>query len=240
MVDAEISNPEPKSLIPEVLLGMLTPPWRKRVEKCAKDRPGLFGHDEKVLKKMLAQIDAHPTYIDNMIRLHFWREYDINSEKGFTQIRPVTVFAGVMDEYLFNLCMDTPAKVAWMLCPIIAYDTRLKEALAFSTEQMREILEMPSIDGKGKLNTALISLKMRIHNMLDVKINGLAVQRIEQKNLNVNVPGSGLTPPDLLMKDDMAYLRKKLRELELYEEKAAKGLIPGPKPKEDIVIETSN
>ena len=63
----------------------------------------------------------------------------------------------------------------------------MEETLAYSAEQLREILDLPIKDADGKVNLPLANLKAKIHMMIDMRLNGAPTQRVEQKSLSINV-----------------------------------------------------
>lgn len=144
------------------------------------------------------------------LRISFWDEYlRAADEKRKMNMRSVT--AGVCSmRYFYETVLKNENWVGYITIPPIDYQLALRELLELSWERLREVLLMPlkekvnikktSTDpdtGKQittfevveKPNTSLISEIRQITNMLDLRIKGAVVQRmqIEQKNLNMNM-----------------------------------------------------
>lgn len=172
-----IHTTHPLSLLPEGP--------RTIIENTMKDRTALFGIDEHTLMQTLRKIKAVPNPTDHRLRLAFWNEYNLACEEG-RQINPPSLYSGVCSSQVYyDNYLRSPERVAWLLCPPAKYEKILDESLAYGLEQLREILALPLMDEKGKINVSLASLKARIWTQLDERKHGTAVQR----SLSISVGG---------------------------------------------------
>lgn len=220
------------------------------IERAMEVAPDLMGLDEHNLYKELNKLGHQPSALDNRIRLSFWSQY----EHAFLTNGKVTltaVSAGVCRlDVLVKYLKKRPERVAWLICPPATHKTKLYEALNYATEKMRDILEkdvMETVyikDRKGrvvdtdtKVNTKLAELQIKIWHLLDQRVNGSVVQRIESKSLQVNVGDSGVR--DKTISQSIADIDNKLRDLETRERTLARSrdeIVIGPEVETTGVI----
>jgi hypothetical protein len=184
-----------------------------------KAKPELFGLTERQLYKLLKDKKARPDPTDNRLRLQFWQEYDIacQTRKRMFMGR---VTAGVCNEnYLYEKYMSKPERVAWLTCMPATYDTFLTEALHFGMEQLRDVLELDHVLKNGKIDTKLLELKAKITFALDARKNGGIIQRVEQKQMNLNISTSDKKVAQAALGGTMEDMEKRIRQLEKEERK---------------------
>jgi two-component sensor histidine kinase len=152
----------------------------ERVQRAMNNLPDeLRNLDEKSLREK-----TRPSATDSRLRVAFWNEYE-RSQKFARPMVMANVFAGICSkQFFFEKYIARPENVAWMLCPVVSYMKAAEECLIFGIEQMREVLELPNVDAKGKVNTSLIAQKRAIVQSLENRIKG-AIPLV-QKNLNIN------------------------------------------------------
>ena len=159
-------------------------------EKCKARRgedPVLFEMSESELYKEMRRNKHTPSVSDNRIRLKFWMEYDECITNYNRAMNLKRIAAGTTSyEYFIIHFLKNCYRVAWMLMPPANYKSRMVEALDFGLDQMREILNLPLLDDDGKLDHKLAAMKITIFKMLDDRSNGVAIQRLESKMLQIN------------------------------------------------------
>lgn len=171
-------------------------------------RPELFGLDETALWKKLKLVSSKPTPTDNRLRLKFWMEFDRCQVEGEKAMNMAAICAGICSRtYFYNDYVKFPEKMAWLLCPPAGYIAKTEEALEFGIEQLRDILDQDHVWSSGKLDHRLIGLKIRIVEMLDIRVKGAVVQ----KTMNMNVNAKALGPE--IQELSEAELDKRLKEL---------------------------
>lgn len=197
---------------PRSIVALLSPAVSAQIKKIIEERPELFNRDEHDLLKLLRDMKASPNATDNRLRLSFWNEYERAQTEQLDGMRVSNIHNGICThQYFLERYLQQPERVAWLLCPPTNYEKALDEALCFGVEQLREILALPLYDAKGKLNTALASLKERIVSRLDERKNGSIVQR----SLSVAV-GDGKLDDELkqrLLSSSMEEIQKRLKAL---------------------------
>lgn len=177
--------------------------------------PKLFGLDEKELANSLGKADLKPSATERRLRAAFWLEYD-SAIANHRKININAVYGNVCTyEIFYSLYRRAPSRVAWLLCPPTKYQVLVESSLALGLEAMDEILELPIIDAKGRVNVKLGELKAKITAMLDQRVKGGITQRLEQKTLNLNVHGT----QKQIAAMDVDEMEKRIRELERKEKK---------------------
>jgi len=209
---------------PRSVVNLVPAKVRERMQEALFEEGALFEMSEHELFRALKErsttgLSYTPNPTDNRLRLKFWMEYDYCQAYQLSRIDISRVIAGICtQEYFYKKYLQSPTKVAWFLCPPVNYETKAREALEFSLEQMRDILAIPHITDGGRVDTKLGELKAKIHAMLDIRVKGAPIQKSVVANLTgkaaaqaVAAAGVGETMADIQKKLEAA--RK--RELEL-------------------------
>ena len=157
----------------------------------------LITKDEDELIKI-----AKPTPTVNKLRIGFWLEHE-RAIKANCKMEMVNVWSGVCSaEYFYEICIcknDIIKNIAWILNPVQNYATIMEEGLSVANRRLRDILEMPLYemksykDSKGNMknrrvpNTKVAELIIKAHQILDTRVKGAVVQKVESKSVNMNV-----------------------------------------------------
>lgn len=197
--------------------------------------PTLFTMEERQLRLNLQGKKRNPTPLDNRLRVKFWAEYENTQDHLTASLSMAAVTSGLCTrEYFYSYFLASPEKVAWLLCPPANYGTMMEEALLMGIEQMRDILEMPNILPNGAANVKLMELKAKIVGMLDIRVKGAIVQKVEQKNLSVSLHGTAKGVEAIAQLSSMEEIQKRMADLEKRERRALNLPEPG---KPDIEVE---
>ncbi len=156
------------SLLPKIV--------RERVEEAVMKIPDLVGLHERDLVKKLRRLGKSPTPTDNRIRLCFWNEYDRAQETDERMVMERILHTTVQSDYFYNDYLYRPHKVIWLMCAPASYETLLEEMLQYGVEQVRDILEIPSIVD-GKVDHKLALTKARLLKTLEQKRDGFKVSK---------------------------------------------------------------
>lgn len=195
--------------------------------QASKVRPELFNMDEQSLATRLRKEKRNPTPTDNRLRIAFWQAYDRAQAEGKMRLEIGSIFVGVCTKaYFYNEYLSRPEKVAWLVCPPASYTVMMEEALTFGLGQLRDILNTPHTleDDKGelKIDLKLATLKAKIVAMLDVRINGAPTQKIEQRNMNLNIETTDKRVQDIMTSNSMEEIEARLIELRRLDKKQLK------------------
>ena len=173
---------------PKSVINLVPEKMRERMHEALWSRGDLFELDEQDLFKRLRKDGIQPTATDNRVRLKFWVEYDRVHQHGYKSMVIDQIVSNVCSrEYFDKFYLRRAEKVAWLLCPPVDYATKATEALAFGLEQMREVLEMNHWMANGKIDYKLLEAKIKVFKMLDDRLQGQAVQRIEERSVQVKL-----------------------------------------------------
>lgn len=205
MPDSEIplfDKNEPRSLI-NIIWGEMV----SILERLEKSHAELFKISEQKLRRM---VDPDPE--DNMLRISFWAEYD-RAQRGGGKMMSGAVTRGVCtrDYWLHNV-LKQPLKLAFIVTPPPRYLKKMETLLFIGLDELEEILRTPiskkTRDKNGKeyetVNTSLVASKIKIFEMLDLRVKGAVVQklaihsRVDQRTQIENVdPLSNINTSDL-------------------------------------------
>lgn len=214
------------------VINLVPPPVQAAFLDAAAKKPDLFGKDESALFKALRADNLTPSATDNRMRLQFWLEYDQAQASG-KKMRMEQVFGGLCSkQYFYGRFIACPEKLAWLLTPPVHYVNKITEALDYSIDRLRDFLEEdPAAYGKNKLKA--VELQLKIYLMLDQRKHGAFTQKIEQKNMNLNVATTDKQVAQALAGESMEELDRRIKDLER-RERAALNL---PESNEPIEVE---
>ena len=191
---------------PNCVVNLLTP----RLKKAAMAIPGhLLGMSADTLRK---KIKANS--MDEQLRVSFWEEYFVASDNN-QKMRIEAIYPRVcVREYFYRHFVDNPARFAYMLHPPPEYMLQMKSLLTLGLRRFEEILQMPLTNEKGVVNSKLVSEIVRIVMLVDNRVKGSVVQKVqlEQKSVNVNL---NYEPPKKIEDIDaeLKAVEKELRQL---------------------------
>lgn len=162
--------------------------------------PEILGLSEWELLPKLEKRHFRPSPLMNAVRVQFWKEYWRAMERSKNMVL-TKVFGGLCaPSYFYMYLLRDRSFVAYMLTPPGEYSAVMEEGLTYGLKKMRDILDFPLYDESGKPNTRVADAILKVVSFLDTRLHGQAVQRIEQKveskNLNVNVEHETELSPD--------------------------------------------
>ncbi len=154
------------------------------------------------------------TELEEQLRTSFWIEYG-TAVRTRRRMNPVNIYSGICELAYFKKHLVTNSyKLAYICRPPVSYTVKVERLLSLGMDQYEEILKLPNINAKGFVDSRLIAVKQRIIEHLDERARGAIVQRIESKNLNVNMEktiGSSSVSPDMTI-EQMEMEAQKLDE----------------------------
>lgn len=158
----------------------------------------------------------HPDKINRMvqrIRVMIWQEYEqaiYSNRNMITQ----NIYAGTCDRDTFSRMIADPIKVAFLMRPPADYVAVLKEAHAAGLDKLREIFDAKIIDEDGWLNPKAADIVLKAYALLDARLKGAVIQRVDQRVLNakVNISTDGNITPALTDMDVLELELQKARE----------------------------
>lgn len=153
------------------------------VEKAVKRVPAdLWELEEKDIRDK-----AKPTKTDYALRLALWNEFRLAQGSGRT-IKANRIFEGICTpQHWYQNVLTKPEKVAWLFSPLQEYEQSLEPLLVRVAERYDEIINMNVYDEDGKPNPALVKLVLKASELVEARLRGAAIQRVESKTLSVSL-----------------------------------------------------
>lgn len=206
---------------PFSIYNLVPPTWPKFFDAAKEKYPNLYlVVDERDFKKFVRQnhhIEINPT--ENKLRFNFWLEYDAALSEGRKMIGP-RIYGSICDEELFERYMlRNEILCSFLMLRPSGYATTMNEALVFGLKKLRDILDEPETDKKGRLNLPLLKLKLEIIKMMDARMHGAPTQKIQQ--INANISGQAA---EELVSGNMDSLRLRLEKLEAKKRQLGSGV----------------
>jgi hypothetical protein len=168
---------------PLSIYGKCPPSWVKYIDTAIFEIPEIFEIlDETEFKKFIREkFRVRYNATENKIRYNFWTEFDDALNEG-RQVKTNRVHGSFMDERLFEkYFLARPEICAYMLRRPLDYATTVNEILTFGMEKLRGFLELPETDAKtGQINTKMLEIKLKIIQMMDMRVHGAPTQKSVQ------------------------------------------------------------
>lgn len=197
------------------VINLVTPLVRESILRAYKNNPKWQGMCERELYNEL-----RPSDTDDKMRLLFWKEYNRAQDRGKRMLMG-NIYSPVMTHENFRLFLGSDKRVAWMLKPPEEYMISLEAALNRGKDTISKLMSMDLFDSKGKIKRVEASIFLKAYELLDNRVKGSVVQRIEQKTASVHVHKREQLPQgqgDELRKE-LDELRKKQVDIEVIDVK---------------------
>lgn len=202
--DLTISDEQPETsyihMVPEVV--------KNAIIVAAQTRPGLFKHtDERNLRR-----DLKPSEMADKIRIAFWYEYHRCLDAGREKLLMLRVYGGVMArEDFYSKFLRDPENVMWMICPPTDYMVSMRRSLNRALQGLHDIIEMGCEAAENKTITDKQTASfLKAFELIDNRVRGAVIQRIEQRSQNVHLHTSAETlPASDELKKELEALREK-------------------------------
>lgn len=173
-----------------------------------------------------ARKQFRPTPVMNQLRAQFWMEYNLVQTHQREKMVMANIFAGICTvDYFDGVVIKSKEMLAWMLIPPQHYQALLNEAWDAGMEKLRQIIDTPLYDAKGKLSIQAANLVVKVWQLLDQRKHGSVIQ----KHLNLNVSGQAAKEVAQTMEQNsmesldfrLKEIKKKMARAEADEKEAA-------------------
>lgn len=190
-------------------------------EKVKYLQSGLFDLPQEQLER--DAFNGPPDLMASRLKLNFWNEFE-SACKRDGKMRLSLIITGVCTLTQFKKFVGDKTRLAWLILVPADYKLALADIHELSLAQLREIMTMDNYDAKGAPNVKLLDVKVKIAQHVDMRQKGAIIQRIDQRNLNMNVNADAKpeTAKDVAL--SMDEIEKRLSELQ---SKSASMLVPG-------------
>lgn len=208
--------------------------------RLAAQAPNLLpylGDEEQLKKELKAQHSYSPGMNDGRLKYSFWYEVE-NAIAQNRQVIITNVHSLICDPRAFRqLFFRLPYRAVWLICRPQAHQIVLREMLNHGFERLRNILDLPDHDEKGRLNLKLLELKTKITGMVDMRLHGAPTQKVLQHTHHTGEVASKdkKAISTMVQKGDMKTIQNRLAEIE-QEARRIEGRDSPPK-KEPVILE---
>jgi hypothetical protein len=191
-------------------------------------------------KENFTQVTGYlPTKIDELLRISLWRNYERVVSTGQARISNRAIYGHVLDAAQWaNLTYSNSARakerLAYMLIRTENYQNRLHRLLDRGLERLEELLSKTIEKPDGSTDVPLARVQLAATIMLDQRVNGAIVQRIDQRVLNANVD---IEPGRVINQTKPEDIDKRIAELE--QETKQLALQPGQSMPGMVIIQTT-
>ena len=122
-----------------------------------------------------------PTKVDYALRSAFWNEFrlaSLNSEKIILK----RVYVGICTyQHFYHNVLNNPYKLAWLIQPYADYEKEIEPLIMKSVERLNDILNLPIIDDKNKVDSKAAKVLLDAIKLVDSKMQTSQVEKPESK-----------------------------------------------------------
>jgi hypothetical protein len=197
------------------------------VPEAIREKMVMLSEDFRVMSETDIRKKLKPTPTDNQLRLSFWLEYNAVQESFLPKMVIANVLRGICSEdYFYGSYLQNPIRVAWLITPPVHYTVKMTEALEFGIERLREVLEYPLTDAKGKVNVALARLMSTIVQQLETRVHGAVAQKLQIEQKTLTLKAGAQDALGAIESRTMLDIDKRLHYLEKKEKMIESGIHP--------------
>jgi hypothetical protein len=180
----------------------------KVAEACRNISPRWLQLQDNELRK-----HANVQMTDDMIRQAFWAEY-FDACDANRPMRMAAVYGQIVSKQTFyEIYVDNPAKLAWILRPPKNYTYRMTSLLELGLTRLEDILNMDIT----KKDTKLIAEIVKVVALLDNRVKGAVQQRVkietENKHLHAHVKAAEIPKTYNEIEKELKDLDKEIKQL---------------------------
>jgi hypothetical protein len=162
---------------------LLTPGLVQKFQKIPEE---YFAMSEEDLEKLVS-----PTKTDEMLRVSFWNEVRRVTEASEIRLKPIKVYDGVCTREHFNsYIVASPLKFAYILRPPPSHKAKSELIISRGTSKLLEALDAKLVYSNGHMDAKATKTVLDIVAYFESRMKGAVTQKVETKNLNVEVKHS--------------------------------------------------
>lgn len=184
------------------------PTLKRSMDRLREEMPDVFDHDEAWFKEKIREFN---TVALKRVRLAFWLEYESALTSG-RQMRVRNIISGSVTEKVFHKYIEDNMRLAYIMCPPANYVVQLKETHQAGLDALREIMSAKVTDEDGYLIPRAADVVIKAFAIIDLRLKGAIVQRIDQRTLNVNANTNLSEDAAKQLTSDMSDLDRQLEE----------------------------
>jgi hypothetical protein len=163
------------------------PAFREKILALRIENPEYLNWDEVTFRHKHRDLI---TLITLRVRVALWQEFEL-AVLNNRNIRVKQMFAGVCTEGAFYKLIENPIRLAFILLAPTDYIVTLKEAHEAGLDKLRELLSAKVVDEEGYMNPKAADMVIKAFALIDARLKGAIVQRVDQRVLTAQVAGTG-------------------------------------------------
>lgn len=168
---------------PSNIINLLPARMAEMVEVMYQEHPEYLNASEEMMFEI-----TKPDSRTEMLRIAFWEEY-FRAKNTDTKIRMNYVFGGIIHATNWNRhFISNQKRLAWLMTPMTERMLSYKASLDQGRRTLRSLLSMKITDKKGNVDPKLAQVFLKAYEMLEGRVHGAVVQRIDQRTQNIPVP----------------------------------------------------
>lgn len=165
------------------VINLVPPNVRMRILDAMEKAPNYFNKSEMELWNIV-----RPSDTADGIRIAFWHEYNRVQDAGKNQMIMHNVYGGFMHSpNFYKDFLPKAANIAWMLNIPTHYLMSLEAHLQHGKNTLGKIIRVNLFEKDGSLKIKEAQIFLKAYEMLDNRVKGSVVQRIESKSAHLNV-----------------------------------------------------
>lgn len=208
-----ITNPDnPSSLVSKA------PP---RIKSIVLRVAGLIASNNQKQEFTLNQ-QTQPTERDMRLRLNFWDEYNYATACNLPMRMSAILQTTMPLEDWIGFYESNDKKMAYIFTAPKSYANAMRGILQKGLDRLEEIMSLPFYDAEtGKVNTSVVAQVLKTFQLVDLRVKGAIVQKlqVDQRTVNVDVSQERMEQMQLqqlqsLSLDELESLDQKITRIE--------------------------
>lgn len=168
------------------LVNVLPEKLRRAIDRLPDD---LLTKSEDELHQLNFALESADS-TSNKLRISFWDEYERVLREKEMMMEIERVVKGICSiSYFERIFCSNVNRLAWLIHAPSEYKMDLRDLHSLGIKALRKIMTLPPTNPDGSPNTKLIEAQNKIFQHVDMRIEGAIIQRIDQRNVNVNLTG---------------------------------------------------
>lgn len=141
-----------------------------------------------------------PSDLDDRLRVAFWHEYDRAQDRGVSMQMKNVFSLFCSDVTFYKKILISAGRFAWIINRPSDYAMSLEASLNHGKNTLDKIIKMKVFDEKGNIDKVKAGIFLKAYELLDNRVKGGPLQRIEQKTKTMHIKTTD-TNPDLVERE---------------------------------------
>jgi hypothetical protein len=147
--------------------------------------------EEEIVQKTWPEHNA-PDSVCEKLRIALWDEYDRCFRFKIAAMDFERCLRGICTMGYFRArVLADPGRIVFLCTPPPLYENEVRRLHQKGLSQLQQILDLPLLLPDGSPDAKIADVKRRIYESLDLRLKGAIVQRIDQRNINVDIKSDG-------------------------------------------------